>query len=329
MTEPPDEALAAVSVIIPVKDDDRIFACVDSVLACAPEAAALQLLVVDNNSAPAFSKRLQSLCGRVTLLSESRPGAYAARNAAVAEATGSVVFFTDADCVIHPGWIREGLLAIATAGADIILGRSGQVGEMTPTQRLIYKRGDARLRHLRPGDPIEVDTKNMAVRRAVFDRLRFNDAYRRASDTEFGLVAETLGFRVAYWPAMRVDHDHDTTLAIFAAKQACHGWGAQRIMRDCPEIEWHGGHLRQVARVSNLLARVPFRRQLSRGIARGVVLAAKGLDRLQPGRLPFRAAYAGAYCIDKAAAAAGHLMYEAGTPEPSVSDLLRRQVPRD
>lgn len=329
MTDAP--AAPSITVVIPVKDDHRIDACIDTVVASLVHAAAgdAQVILVNNNSEPAFRDHLETLRGRVTLLDETRPGAYAARNAALDVSTGDLVFLTDADCVIDPGWVSEGIRGMAATGADILLGSSGQVSGTDPTQRLIHARGEARLHGLKPGQPTEIDTKNLVVRRQVFDRLRFNGNYRRAGDTEFGLVAESLGFRVAYWPRMHVDHDHDTALVTFLAKQISHGWGAQRIMTEHPEIEWHGGHLRLVSRLSRGLARVPFVGLLSAALGRGVVLAARATDALGTHRIPFWLAYRWTYCLDKGAAAAGHLMHAAGTPEPSVTGLLGRPFARD
>lgn len=319
---------ALVTAIIPVRDDRRVFACVDSVIASAGEFAA-QLLVVDNASPKEFNARLQGLPAAVTLLCEPVVGAYSARNRAVREATGDVLFFTDADCVVGPGWISAGLDALERYDADIVLGKSGQVAEASATQRLVQARHDAALRRLRPGEPTEIDTKNLAVRRRVFEALTFNDGFLRVGDTEFGLRAEHLGFRVAYCPAMNVAHDNPRTIAEFVAKQVCHGWGAQRIMRQHPQTRWHGGHLRLVSKVSHLLTRVPFRRPLSLGAARTVVGVAHTLDRAGAARLPFSLAYRLVYSLDKLGAAAGHLMYEAGREEPRLSSLLGRKLPRD
>ncbi|HET7738986.1 MAG TPA: glycosyltransferase family A protein [Tepidiformaceae bacterium] len=329
MTDAP--ATPSITVIIPVKDDARVDMCLETLQASLAGAGALdaQVIVVNNNSAPAFREHLEGFRDRITLLHESRPGAYAARNAGLDVATGDLILLTDADCLIQHDWVAEAIHGMAVTGADILLGSSGQVSGMSATQRLIHARGAARLRRLRPGQPTEIDTKNLAVRRHVFDRLRFNGNYRRAGDTEFGLVAESLGFRVAYWPRMHIDHDHDTALVTFVAKQISHGWGAQRIMAEHPEIEWHGGHLRLVARVSRGLARIPFVGPLSSAAGRAVVLAARATDALGTHRIPFWLAYCWTYCLDKGAAAAGHLMHAAGTTEPSVTGLLGRPFVRD
>jgi hypothetical protein len=315
-----------VSVVIPVKDDDRIFECVKSVLACSTEAGALQVIVVENGSLPEFRERLASLPAGAELVCAEPGGAYLARNRGVERASGEVVLFTDADCVVRPGWVREAIAGIS-GGADLVQGYSGAIGD-SPVTRLLQARWEAHLHRIRPGQGTECDTRNLAVRRGVFDQLRFNEKYRRVGDTEFGLLAEARGFRVAYRPDMRVDHAHDPDLRLFAAKQVCHGWGAQRLMQAHPELRWHGGHLRLVSQVVTRFHALTGLTRPGRWLAAGVIAAAGGLERVAP-RLPLRVSAALVTAVDKLAGLAGHLMFKPGQPEPSPSQLLHRRVPRD
>jgi hypothetical protein len=224
-----------------------------------------------------------------------------------------VLFFTDAPCVVQADWLERGLEALERTGADIVQGYSGSLGG-APLDRFIQARYESRFRGVRPGAPVECDTRNLAVRRTVFERLRFNDNYRRVGDTEFGLVAESLGLRVAYWPAMRIQHEHDSDVRLFLAKQVSHGWGAQRLVREHPELRWHGGHARDAGRVATL-ARLPGARPLVNLLV-SALLASSGQMQWQlersisgPGAIP-------SILLDKLAFLAGHLLYETGAPEP-------------
>ncbi len=316
-----------VSVVIPVKDDPRIAACVASIRRAGPDWLDVQVIVVDNGSGDEFRRWLAGeVAGYDALLCEPEPGVYRARNRGVAAADGEAVFFTDADCLVRPGWFEAGL-ALIDEGYDLVQGYSGAARD-DRLQRLLQARYGKRFRRLRRGDPLEVDTRNLAVRREVFERLAFNERFRRVSDTEFGLRAELLGFRVGYAPEMRVDHDHDEDLRVFAAKQVCHGWGAQRLMFEAPAIRWHGGHLRLVHRATAFIGRLPGRQATARALA-GAALSAAGLLERTASRLPWAAAYGALTVIDKAALLAGHLMYAEGQPEPSPSELLGRRLPRD
>jgi len=316
-----------VSVVIPVLQDERVATAVDSVLACDDSVASVEVIVVDNGSTAEFTDWLRGVVSaRARCLSVPAPGVYAARNAGVDAAVGEFVFFTDADCVVHAGWIAAGV-EMFSKGADLVQGFSGSTGN-SRLQRLIQKRYEARLRRLGPGEPTECDTRNLAVRRTVFDKLRFDARYRRVGDTQFGLQAEQAGFRVAYAPEMRVDHEHQEDLRLFAAKQVCHGWGAQRLTQENPSVEWHGGHLKLVAAVSHWMAPRRGTGVLAQMCAKGAIFYAGLLERAV-GWLPEKLAIWWLTGVDKLAALGGHLAYRPGAPEPSPSQLLRRTLPRD
>lgn len=312
-----------ISVVIPVKDDERVFACVSSVLACANEAESLQVLVVENGSSEAFRRELVGLPDGVELLTLSQPGVYAARNRGVESADGDAILFTDADCIVRPGWVRAAINRLQE-GTDIVQGFSGTSGRSL-VDRMIQARYEAHLRRCRAGEATECDTRNVATRREVFNSLRFNERYRRVGDTEFGLLAEGLGFRVGYAPEMAVDHAHEPDIPLFAAKQVCHGWGAQRLMHEHPEVRWHGGHLRLVGRCSALVRHLPAGKRIGGALAQASVGAGRLLQRFAP-RIPFTLAVLLLGAIDKGAALAGHLMFAPGEPEPSPSRIIRRAV---
>ena len=318
-----------VSVIIPVRDDPRLFACLDSILAIRGEVnGELQIIVVDNDSPAAFRQSLRDrLPPDVVLMTEDGAiGAYAARNEAIAVAMGEVVFFTDADCLIRPGWFRAGLEAVAK-GADIVQGFSGGIGE-GPLASIMQSRHEAHTWPVPEGAPTQVDTKNCAVARRVFATERFNDRFRRVADTEFGLVAELHGYRVAFAPKMAVDHANDLDIPLFLAKQVCHGWGSRRIEVTYPGVRWNGGHPGLVRGVVFAARLCPFRRAAGGALAAAVIAAGRVTTRVVT-RLPKRVAFWPLTALDKIAAVAGYFLYEGGAPEPSPSELLNRRLMRD
>jgi len=96
-----------VSVIVPMYNAERtLAACLDGLAAQDHPRGEHEILLVDNGSTDASASIARRHPG-VTLLSEPRPGAYAARNHGLRRAQGDVIAFTDPDCVPHPSWIRE------------------------------------------------------------------------------------------------------------------------------------------------------------------------------------------------------------------------------
>jgi hypothetical protein len=214
------------SVIVPVKDDPPIERCVRALLALQAPPGGLELIVVDNGSAPEFRRGLTGLPATICVLDESMPGPAAARNRGIAAATGEVLFFTDADCVVQPDWVRCGLEGLERTGADILRGASGGIAPNRTAA--VIEASFAWRRRWRAGQAVNVDSKNLAVRRPVFGTVCFNPESMRAEDVEFGRAAARAGFRTAYWPAMRLDHEHEDDVRLFLAKKMAGGWVLER-----------------------------------------------------------------------------------------------------
>ena len=187
-----------VDVVVPVKDDPRLEACVRALLAQDHPADRLRVLVVDNGSRHPRTD-LADLDPRVSVLSEPRPGSYAARNAAVARATGDVLAFTDSDTLPEPSWVSSAVRALGS-GARVVAGRVR-----------VYPR-DPRRPH--PVEAFEVVnafrqdrtaprglavTANLVVPREVFDAVGPFDAdLPSGGDAEWCARAVAAGFPLTY-----------------------------------------------------------------------------------------------------------------------------------
>lgn len=321
----PDPATGTISVVVPVREDGKILSCIRSILreaGCLPA----EVIVVAHRATPAFERVLAGLPAGVKVLYFDGETVYGARNAAVAAAAGEVIFFTDADCLVRPGWFAEALLHIR-AGAHLVQGYSGTLGH-SRVDLLLQHRYAAAYRARQPGDPMECDTRNLAVRHPVFDAVSFPGSWKRSGDTMLGLAAERAGFRVEHCPAMRIDHRHEPDLRLFVAKQVCHGWGAQRITEEMPGVRWHGSHLQIAARFRRWGGRIPARQSLGMALARAAVGGAPALQRALP-LLPMPFAAGLLAILDKAGSLAGHLLYRPGDPEPALSAIMGRPLARD
>ena len=113
-------------VIVSFNVRKLLLQCLASLDRGAPELN-LQVIVVDNGSAPAFAASLASLPPSVIVLTQPKPGQAAARNAGITAASGDLLFFTDADCRVDAGWLLSGIEGFERTSAPILRGHSGAV----------------------------------------------------------------------------------------------------------------------------------------------------------------------------------------------------------
>ena len=111
-----------ISVIVPFLNASRTIPyCLDAL--AAQNHKDFEIIFVDNGSTDESAGLIRQFQSdhpslRLTLISESRRSAAAARNAGVCAAQGEWVAFTDADCVPDPYWLAD-LAAAAARYSDI------------------------------------------------------------------------------------------------------------------------------------------------------------------------------------------------------------------
>jgi glycosyltransferase involved in cell wall biosynthesis len=197
---------AALSVIVPVRNAARTLGdCLDGLAAQQLRGVEVEVIVVDNGSQDDTARLARAHPVRPRVVSESRPGSYAARNAGLAVAQGKAVAFTDGDCLPAPAWLARGLRVLQSA--ELVAGRVRPRLSPAPTR---WERFDAG-HHVDQRKYVEVlgfgATANLFVRREVFDRIGgFDGALRSGGDREFCTRATAAGFRLAYAGDAEVTH---------------------------------------------------------------------------------------------------------------------------
>ncbi|WP_126174623.1 glycosyltransferase family 2 protein [Altericroceibacterium xinjiangense] len=224
-------SLPFVSVIIPTfNDSERLASCLEA-LEEQSYTGDYEILVVDNGSTT-----LPVVTGRARLLQEAQPGSYNARNRALAEASGTVLAFTDSDCIPHRDWLAAGVKAV-TASDDIgLVGGSVQIKPMSggaPNVAELYEMATAFPQETYIREGLYAATANMFTKRSVMDRVgSFNGQLRSGGDTEWGQRTAAAGYRLVYAPDAVVDHparSHDEILrklrrTVGGARDRWPGW---------------------------------------------------------------------------------------------------------
>ena len=208
------------SIIIPTRDRADILAgCLEALARTRPDAAAFEVIVVDNASRDDTARRVEAEAARgllpLRVICEPRQGPSHARNAGVAAAKGAWVLFLDDDALAEPGWPEAFARAAATARAPLqgrVLPRflAERPPWLTDAMAAFLGRVDegpapAALRGA-------MNSANMAVPRDLFLDL---GGFRTdlgpggagmGEDTDFGLRAAARGFTPRYVPDALVHH---------------------------------------------------------------------------------------------------------------------------
>jgi glycosyltransferase involved in cell wall biosynthesis len=201
--------LPLVSVVVPVFNDRPSLLLCLGALGRQEYAGSFEIIVV-NNGAPGDISDLAAEFPGVVIVDEPKPGSYNARNAGIARARGSILAFTDADCLPDPAWIATGvrtLLANPRCGA--VGGRvqlvprdpaNATTAELFDAMFGIPQRGYVQRRHF-------AATANMLSRREVMDVVgSFRGDLRSAGDAEWGQRVFAAGYVLAYEEAASVRH---------------------------------------------------------------------------------------------------------------------------
>jgi glycosyltransferase involved in cell wall biosynthesis len=195
--------VSEISVIVPARDAEATIGATLDALAAQDIDRDYEVIVVDDGSTDATATIAAGANGLVTVLSEAGAGPGPARNRGVAAASGSVLAFTDADCVPEPSWLREGVEALRDA--DLVQGavRPDPNAERRPFDRTIWVDGRGAL----------FESANLLARRELFERLGgFEDwlgpvlGKPLAEDVWFGWRARREGARLRFAERAVVHH---------------------------------------------------------------------------------------------------------------------------
>jgi GT2 family glycosyltransferase len=151
--------------------------------------------------------RAARAAGALVVVVAPNQGSYAARNTAAdaVRPDACALVFTDADCIVEPGWIENHLDALSHAplsGGAVRF--SFRRGRPTPAEWV-----DSR-RHLNQEAYVKRDgfaaTCNLAIDADVFRRLRFDARLRTGGDADFCLRAANAGARLVYTSSAVIVH---------------------------------------------------------------------------------------------------------------------------
>lgn len=232
-----------VSVVVPVRDGERVIAaCIEALLAQDYPAQEREILVVDNGSTDRTAQIVRSY--PVRYLTEPRRGVSNARNRGIAAARGGLVALLDGDCVPEPQWLRELVAPLDHERVGAVAGELGHAPAANAPQRQSARILGNWQRFATSSDPPYLVTANAAFRRSVLDRVGpFDPRLTRAQDVDFGLrLNELEGVAVVYRPAARAMHTHPASQRAFFRQQLGWAYGAGLLEAKRRAQGWPANH---------------------------------------------------------------------------------------
>lgn len=165
-----------------------------------------EVIVIDNGPDAETEKAAREAEARY--VAEPRRGYGSARNRALAEARGDVLYFLDDDCVAEADWAERLWDAIESGRADLACG-SRVTARRGLAARLEYLSTDGPVLspRLPAGEARFLSTSNLIFRREVVERVgAFDEKLAMCEDRDFTARARSAGFKLRFEPGARVTH---------------------------------------------------------------------------------------------------------------------------
>ena len=198
-----------VSIIIPTYNDwHRLSLCLAALANQSYPKEAFEVIVINNNSKDSMPDGF-SLPEGYIVITENKPGSYAARNAGIRIAKGEIIGFTDSDCLPDVDWIQNAVLHFQ---ANKILRRiAGKIQVFSKTPKVTTAEKYDKLYAFRQQRYVAESgtcvTANMFSYKSVFEAVGlFNEDQLSWGDLNWGTKAYKAGYPIDYADNVIVNH---------------------------------------------------------------------------------------------------------------------------
>jgi GT2 family glycosyltransferase len=208
-----DASVLDASVVIIVRNDLRVKACVESLIQQTYPRERWELIVVENASTDATPALLDTLPVRV--IHEPRVGMGFARNAGWMAARSEIIAFIDADCVASPNWLGEMISAFSAPSVGVVGGRivkevGSSLVERAARDLVIGQQCTTQYLPMYPAP--YVVTANAAFLRSALARIGgFDPQFYSCADTDACWRIAAAGYEIDAAPSALVWHANRAT----------------------------------------------------------------------------------------------------------------------
>ena len=215
-----------------------------------------EIIVVNDGSTDNTAEVVESYSA-VRLITQANAGPAAARNHGASEARGTIILFTDDDCVPMPGWLEAMLEPFEDAE---IVGAKGvyRTSQKTLVARFVQIDYEDRYRLMGAHDSIDfIDTYSAAFRRDRFLEMTGYDTsfpVACAEDIELSYRMSARGWKMKFVPNAVVCHTHPDTLSKYLKKKYKFAFWRVLAVRKNPGKAMKDTHTPQLMKVQLLFA---------------------------------------------------------------------------
>jgi glycosyltransferase involved in cell wall biosynthesis len=246
----------SVSVIIPTFNGAaRIGKCLEALL---PQTTAIdaEILVVDDGSSDGTGDVVSRYAG-VRLISQANAGPAAARNRGASEAKGTIILFTDDDCVPTSDWLAA--MTRPFEDPDVV-GVKGvyRTLQKSLVARFVQADYEDRYRLMATLPEIDfIDTYAAAFRRDRFLEMNGYDTsfpVACAEDIELSYRMSERGWKMKFVPTAIVYHTHPDRFWLYMKKKYKFAFWRMLALRKNPKKTLKDSHTPQVMKFQLLFA---------------------------------------------------------------------------
>jgi len=201
-------------IVVTLNRRKHLEKCLISLLNLDYPASKFEVIVVDGGSKDGTKEMVCRDFPKVNLVIEKRKGITHARNTGWKHAKGTLVAYTDDDCIVDRYWLRNLVSGFTSTeikgvGGPVIYlnpGLNPQKFHGTPVGP--FHLGEKK-RLLKNNE--NLITANLAIRSEVFSKLRFLESlvYNDSEDAEFCRSLMEGGYKLLYVPNAKVYHNID------------------------------------------------------------------------------------------------------------------------
>ncbi|MEM6812608.1 MAG: glycosyltransferase, partial [Pseudomonadota bacterium] len=198
-----------VSVIIPVfNDSKRLVTCLTALSNQSYGQENYEVIVADNGSTDDISSAAKEFS--VTLVSEKKPGSYAARNKGLSVAKGEILAFTDADCIPREDWVETGVKKVLESqNCGLIAGRIDVILKDPENPSIIEFFDSATAfpqKHFIEADKFGATANIFTTKKVIKNVGGFNSELKSNGDREWGNRVHKAGYALIYDHSLCVRH---------------------------------------------------------------------------------------------------------------------------